>query len=142
MQTLSKEEVLAKKQILFDKIRKGRPRGIRGVLSITILQRLEQLCPGFLSTIDLFAGTSTGGILALSLAAGMTPAKVLELYEVKGKVVFADSWLDNIKDLGLLRGAQFDNKGLKQELTAQFGDRTLGDLDKHVIISFKTYIEK
>ena len=109
--------------------------GIRGVLSITILQRLEQLCPGFLDSIDLFAGTSTGGILALSLAAGMTPAKVLELYEVKGKVVFADSWLDNIKDLGLLRGAQFDNKGLKQELTAQFGDRTLGDLDKRVIIS-------
>jgi len=109
--------------------------GIRGVLSITILQRLEQLCPGFLSTIDLFAGTSTGGILALSLAAGLEPAEVLKLYEVKGKIVFADSLLDNIRDAGLLLGSQYDNKGLKQELTNQFGNKTLGDLPHKVIIS-------
>jgi patatin-like phospholipase/acyl hydrolase len=39
--------------------------GIRGVITAAILERLELAQPGFMKTIDLFAGTSTGGILAL-----------------------------------------------------------------------------
>ena len=50
--------------------------GIRGLLTAVILERLEAANP-FLSHVDLFAGTSTGGILALGLAAGYSPTERL-----------------------------------------------------------------
>jgi patatin-like phospholipase/acyl hydrolase len=43
--------------------------GILGLLTAKLLERLEMAYPGFLSKVDLIAGTSTGGILALGLAA-------------------------------------------------------------------------
>ncbi len=109
--------------------------GVRGVLTATLLARLEQAQPGFLATIDLFAGTSTGGILALGLATGHTPEECCQLYEAAGAKVFEDSLLDNIRDLGQLLGAQYSNKNLKQGLIEQFGDMTLGDLPKRVLIA-------
>jgi patatin-like phospholipase/acyl hydrolase len=108
--------------------------GIRGVLTVTLLERLEAAQPGFLAATELFAGVSTGAILALGLAAGLSPSMARELYELKGDQVFADSLLDDILDLGRLRGAEYSNVGLKRELTAQFGDMTLGDLPKRVLV--------
>jgi len=109
--------------------------GVRGVLTAALLARLEQTHPGFLANVDLFAGTSTGGILALGLAAGHMPEECCQLYEASGAKVFDDSIWDNIRDLGQLLGAQYSNKNLKQGLIEQFGEMTLGDLPKHVLIS-------
>ena len=55
--------------------------GLRGIIQAIILERLEHLHPGFISRIDLFAGTSTGGLVALGLAYGLTPTQLIELYE-------------------------------------------------------------
>jgi patatin-like phospholipase/acyl hydrolase len=109
--------------------------GIRGVLTATLLERLEGAHPGFLGQVDLFAGTSTGGVLALGLAAGLSPSEARRLYEEKGSFVFEDSFWDNVLDLGLTLGAQYSNVNLKQALNEQFGDQTLGDLPKKVLIS-------
>lgn len=109
--------------------------GIRGVLTAALLERLEEKQPGFLSLVDLFAGTSTGGILALALASGMSAAQVRSLYMNLGSVVFADSIFDNIRDLGNLRSAQYSTGPLKEELEKVFGARTLFDLPKKVVIS-------
>jgi uncharacterized protein len=109
--------------------------GIRGVLTASLLERIEDKQPGFLSMVDLFAGTSTGGILALGLAGGMSAAEVRDLYVKLGNVVFADSLFDNIKDLGNLRGAQYSTGPLKKELKKIFGDQLLSDLPKNVVIS-------
>jgi patatin-like phospholipase/acyl hydrolase len=109
--------------------------GIRGVLTAALLERLESAHPHFLAQVDLIAGTSTGGILALGLASGMTPTDVRNLYERLGAKVFRDSFWDNLKDLGQATGAQYGNKALKEELTSQFGSITLADLPKKVIVS-------
>jgi len=109
--------------------------GIRGVLTAALLERLEKEQPGFLGTVDLFSGTSTGGILALAFASGMTPTEARNLYERLGSKVFRDSFWDNLADLGQLRGAQYNNAPLKEELTNQFGSLILGDLPKKVLIS-------
>src|SRR5262245_1918539 len=106
--------------------------GIRGLLTTILLERLEAAVPGFLSRIDLFAGTSTGGILALGLASGVTPNAARALYEEKGPAVFQDSLFDNIRDLGHAIGAQYGNTNLKKALTDYFGDKTLGELPKKV----------
>jgi patatin-like phospholipase/acyl hydrolase len=109
--------------------------GVRGVLTSRLLARLEAARPGFLAGIDLFAGTSTGGILALGLAAGRAPEDCSQLYESAGPRVFEDSWLDNLKDLGMLIGAQYSNVNLKQVLTEQMGEMTLADLRRRVLIA-------
>ncbi|HWQ12663.1 MAG TPA: patatin-like phospholipase family protein [Roseiflexaceae bacterium] len=94
--------------------------GIRGIFSARLLARLSAAVPGFLDTVDLFAGTSTGGILALGLAAGITPAELAELYRINGPNIFDDSWLDNLRDLGNLAGAQYDNRKLRRVLQRVF----------------------
>jgi patatin-like phospholipase/acyl hydrolase len=108
--------------------------GIRGLLVAALLERLDAIRPNFLAQVDLFAGTSTGGILALGLAAGLTPTEGRQLYEEKGPFVFADSLWDNVKDLGFARGAQYSNENLREVLEAQLGDQLLGDLPKKVLI--------
>jgi patatin-like phospholipase/acyl hydrolase len=108
--------------------------GIRGLLTIIIIQKLIKAFPGWLDKVDLFAGTSTGGILALGLAYGLTPGKLRILYEKKGKKIFDDSIWDNIKDLGNLIGAQYSNKNLEKELKRHFKNKKLSDLKSKVLI--------
>jgi patatin-like phospholipase/acyl hydrolase len=53
--------------------------GIRGLITAMILQELDEQIP-FLDKIDLFTGTSTGGIIALGLASGVPIADVVNIY--------------------------------------------------------------
>jgi len=53
--------------------------GIRGLLSLVLLDRLQRECPGWLDKADLLAGTSTGGIIALSIAHGVPLADIRAL---------------------------------------------------------------
>jgi patatin-like phospholipase/acyl hydrolase len=109
--------------------------GMRGLITAILLQRLEAAHPGVIDQFDLFAGTSTGGLLALGLASGKSPAEARCLYEQKGARVFADTLLDNLRDLGSLIGANYDLEPLQAALTEEFGDLILGDLTKKVLIS-------
>jgi patatin-like phospholipase/acyl hydrolase len=109
--------------------------GIRGALTIRVIERLDQMVPNWLEKVDLFAGTSTGGILALVLAAGLKPTFVREMFEKLGKDVFADSLLDDIKDAGKIFGADYSLKPLYQMFIDHLGDICLGDLKKRVLIS-------
>ncbi|GAB4526979.1 MAG: patatin-like phospholipase family protein [Anaerolineae bacterium] len=109
--------------------------GLRGVLTAKVLERLETAHPGFLSQVDLFAGTSTGGILALGLALGLSPTDMGQLYIQAASQVFADSVWDDIRDLGRLTGADYSNWPLKQAILERVGDITLGDLPRRVLIS-------
>jgi patatin-like phospholipase/acyl hydrolase len=109
--------------------------GIRGLVTAMLLERLEAFKPGFLAKIDLFAGTSTGGLLALGLAAGRTPAQARELYETYGKIVFHDTLIDDIHDLGTLVGADYDIEPLKETLEMTFARLTLGNLTRRVLVS-------
>lgn len=109
--------------------------GIRGVLAIHLLKRIEKANPGFLDQVDLVAGTSTGGILALAIAAGKTLDEALSLYKGKGFQVFQDSFWDNLVDITNFRGAQYGNEGLKAALLEEFGSMTLGELKKKVLIT-------
>ena len=55
-------------------------RGIRGLVSLAILKRLQAETPDIVSHADLLAGTSTGGIIALALAAGHSIDDLVALY--------------------------------------------------------------
>jgi hypothetical protein len=109
--------------------------GIRGLLTAILLERLDAAVPGWLEKVDLLAGTSTGGILALGLAQGLTPSHLRELYEKKGHDFFDDSWLDNVRDVGRLIGANYSHRNLTRELKRIFGGARLAELKKSVLIS-------
>jgi len=111
--------------------------GIRGIVTIILLQRLRSLpgLRGILDHIDLIAGTSTGGLLALGLAKGLKLHALRALYEEKGRDVFDDSWLDDVVDLGTLIGAEYSSDKLEAELQRVFGTATLGDLPGKVLIT-------
>ncbi|MGH8482581.1 MAG: patatin-like phospholipase family protein [Nevskiaceae bacterium] len=107
---------------------------IRGLVTAILLQRLDKAVPGWRDSIDLVAGTSTGGILALGLAHGMTPTQLRALYEHRGRKIFDDSWLDDLRDLGQIMGAEYDNDNLAAELKKAFGKARLRDLRKNVLV--------
>jgi patatin-like phospholipase/acyl hydrolase len=114
--------------------------GIRGVFAITLIDRLLTLYPSLLKNTYLIAGTSTGGILALGLANGMTPKEIRKLYEDNGEYIFHDSFWDDVKDMGGLVGADYSNKNLKATLKKYFGNLKLKDLSKKVLIpTFNLY---
>lgn len=108
--------------------------GTKGLLTATVLDRLNQAHPGFLKSIDLIAGTSTGGLLALAIAGGIPPKRIAALYRTRSKKIFKDSLLDNLKDMGNARGAQYESKPLQREIERVLGERRLRDLATRVLI--------
>jgi patatin-like phospholipase/acyl hydrolase len=111
--------------------------GVRGVIPAVLMQRLSRE-PGLGDWIDraeLVAGTSTGGLIALMLAADLDPQAIRDLYERRAEHVFADSIWDDIVDLGKIRGADYDVENLRREARAVFGDRRLEQLSKRVLIT-------
>lgn len=108
--------------------------GIRGLLTSILLERLDAIQPGYTQQADLIAGTSIGGILALSLAAGYTPAQIMQSYEASGTAVFANTTPVTDKIRGET-AAHYDNGNLIAAMTLLFGDRTLGDLPQKVLIA-------
>ncbi len=118
--------------------------GMRGIFTLKILQRLQKLKPDFLSKVDLFAGTSSGGIIALGLADGRRPIEILTLYRAFGPGVFR-RWPPFIPPgltlMALALKAFWDakyenNRLLKSQLSRQFPpDRKLGDLKKNVLVT-------
>lgn len=108
--------------------------GVRGAYSARLIARLAQAVPGFIDRSDLLAGTSTGGIIALGLAAGLTSNDLTVLYRDKAKKIFDRSFTRDLAVLHGLRGADYSNKGLLAELTGIFGGKRLKDLHKRVLI--------
>jgi patatin-like phospholipase/acyl hydrolase len=106
----------------------GGTRGILPARLITnIAQRLNDGRP-FIHNFDLIAGTSTGGIIALGLALGIEPNKIVELYENLIPIVFGK------KRFNLLK-SKYDSGVLQDELKEFFGDSTLADLKADVVIT-------
>jgi uncharacterized protein len=111
--------------------------GVRGIIPAIVLERLcaEPGLDRWLDRVDLVAGTSTGGLIALSLAAGIAPGDLRTLYEKHAGEVFADNLFDDVKDLGKLIGADYNVSNLERVVHETLGDKTLAQLDKRVLVT-------
>lgn len=109
--------------------------GIKGLFSAALLAKLEDdLNINVVDHFDLLAGTSTGGIIALGLAAGMKPKDIVAFYQNYGPKIFnskAGKWSKHWKHL---KGALYDSENLEQTLKECFGEKTLGECEKRVVI--------
>lgn len=104
--------------------------GIRGLVSLGILRRLQQDHQLLLEEADMFSGTSTGGIIALGLASGLNVDYLINMYLENGGKIFSRRWSHA---LGLF-GAKYTHRRLKQILVQTFAKMKLGDLKKKVLV--------
>lgn len=114
-----------------------------GYLGLTTISFLEALEEHFKSSchqqFTFFTGTSTGAIIALSLAAGRTAKEVATLYQELGDEVFPSPTIFRrvSRSMRTVFRAKHDNEALKGCLTRVFGDTTLADISaqgKHVLV--------
>jgi len=111
--------------------------GMRGLYTASVLQSLTDLFSkngsdrdigkGF----DLIVGTSTGGILATALVAGVSIRKIMDIYSTKGREIFTNPFPFKGSIKQLIWAVQNrhktanSNKILLQELQNIFSDKTM-----------------
>ena len=121
--------------------------GIKGILPAAVLAECERrfLNDGSVAAyFDMLAGTSTGGIIAVGLGAGLHAAEVLDIYLTHGPMIFPNG---RSSPFALCRKARciyefsrnwvvhrYDREPLERVLKERFGERTLGSVDRRLII--------
>ncbi|MCY3990688.1 MAG: CBASS cGAMP-activated phospholipase [Caldilineaceae bacterium] len=113
--------------------------GIRGIFPSAFLADLEDRYLGGASVaryFDLIAGTSTGGIIALGLGAGLTAAELRDLYIRQGREIFPpQSWLSRFSgDVRRVFLYRYDRGALGRALDETFGRKTFGASESRLCI--------
>lgn len=118
--------------------------GIKGTQPAAFLAQLEEdLDQPIGRYFDLIAGTSTGGILAIGLAMGISAKSLLSLYETRGPTIFGQaenkSWLS--RKTSDVRASvrhwikpKHELSVLRDELHAILGERLIGDAQTRLMV--------
>lgn len=105
--------------------------GMRGVFTSAFIAATEELLGRPVADcVDLIAGTSTGGLIALGLAAGRSGQQMLDLYRDHGKEIFSGGWPGRSVLLPKYRRA-----GLDRLLQREFGELRMEELGTPVCIA-------
>jgi patatin-like phospholipase/acyl hydrolase len=109
--------------------------GAKALFTAHVLARLEaDLGVRVTDHFDLIAGTSAGGVLALSLGAGLRPAEIVEHYTVLTKRVFPRSRQARWRYLPRAVRPAYSGAVLREVLTEVLGTRLLRDSSKRLIV--------
>lgn len=123
--------------------------GIRGYISARILAALDVQTGGSLmARVQGLCGTSTGSLIALGLASGMTAAELVKLYRDNATEIFSprkESGLGKLEDeaakhLGLpdphlLFHPKYEGSGLRRVITSVLSDARMKDAGRDVAIN-------
>jgi len=82
----------------------------------------------------MFAGASAGGILSLSLAAGLTPTESSQMWEETVPKIFTEPFFHKITSLDNALSAIYKPDPLEAELRKHVGSKTLAELEKKIFI--------
>jgi patatin-like phospholipase/acyl hydrolase len=106
--------------------------GLKGLFSAAVLAEIESdLGVRIADHVDLIVGTSTGGLIALALGAGLRPADIVDFYVERSSEIFP---------AGLGRGARqlfrskYSVEPLRAALAEVLGGRLLGESEKRLVI--------
>ena len=119
--------------------------GIRGLVTCRWLAGVEDALrvagkPGLLSNFDLLAGSSTGAFIACGLSIGLVPADMAALYREHARTIFpgmASRLWSRARRLPTQgpSAPRYDAKGLENVLRKVFGDTTLGQARRPVMVT-------
>jgi patatin-like phospholipase/acyl hydrolase len=107
--------------------------GIRGIFSSALLDGLEtSVGRPLVQHFDLIVGTSTGGIIALGLGAGYSPAEIVDIYVHEMRTIFPGprAW----RAARQLVRSKYSAAGLEKVARRIFGDRLLGESSVPLVI--------
>jgi uncharacterized protein len=112
--------------------------GIKGVFTAAVLASFEADTKlKIIDHFDLVAGTSTGGILAIGLALGLSAEELLNFYRERGPRIFPATSLIE-RTAGTLRqifkGPKISQETLRQELAEILHNRKLGEARCRLVI--------
>lgn len=111
--------------------------GVRGVVALEVLARMEQVLrdesgdPDLVlgDWFDYVGGTSTGAIIAGGVAIGLPVSRIQQLYRENMRAIFTRAGL-----FDLVR-ARYDEEGIETVLRREFGEeRTLGSADLRCLL--------
>jgi len=105
--------------------------GIRGIITLRCLEALEARVGPLYQYFDMFAGTSTGAVIAGSLAAGIPIDKLIQTYIDKRREIYARSPLWWAWPLV----TKYRKRPMHRFLMETFEDRTLADLKRDILIT-------
>ncbi len=120
--------------------------GIKGTIPASFLASVENTTDkSIVEHFDLIVGTSTGGIIALGLALGISASKILDFYLESGPIIFGRregskeaigrrSLGRVLRPLRQLFASKYSLDGLRNALHGAFGESTLGDCRTRVAI--------
>lgn len=112
---------------------------MRGVVPATVLCAIEQHSGKPLhETFDLVCGTSTGGILACLIAAGIPAKQARDFYFKAGPRIFKTSALRKIYSLGSLLHTKYPADDLERELKAAIGTGLMSSAQTHLMVTSMT----
>ncbi|MBB5172497.1 CBASS cGAMP-activated phospholipase [Texcoconibacillus texcoconensis] len=104
--------------------------GMRGVFAVSILKEIEKTYGKPIGEyFDVVAGTSTGAIIASSIATHKSMSNVLDGYFHFGEKIFARQ-----AKIGLLK-SMYSHRGLRRFFKYVFGNVTLADIDKPLLLT-------
>ena len=113
--------------------------GVRGVVPSAFLAYWEaQLGTPMPDKFEMFVGTSTGAIVAGSLAAGLSAADILKMFREETASIFGRENLSFAKKALSFKGwalPAYSADHLKRTLESRIGDVTLGDCPRPLAIT-------
>lgn len=114
---------------------------LKGVIPAEILATLEKHLPKNVGQyFDMFAGTSTGSIIATALASGMSAKDLITLYKRIGPIVFKKnklSTLDVLQKLArIMRDSMYENSVLEKHFKQILKDLTFADLKPYLVVPY------
>ena len=112
--------------------------GIKGIFPASVLTYLEENCLAGKSIgeyFDLISGTSTGGIIALGLGAGLSARDVMNLYVSEGHRVFPPAQrIKSRRFWNRIRRNRYDRTALDDLLEQFLGGKKLKDSKYRLLI--------
>ena len=119
----------------------GGIRGVAAARSLTLIHKALRASgkPGVADCFDLYAGTSTGSLIAAGLAANQQlggrfadPASIEAIYRERGREIFRP--FRNLEPTAFR--AKYDKNGLRDTLQSVFGPVRVADLNKNFICTY------
>ena len=114
--------------------------GIKGVFPAVFLEQLEEeLQQPLHNYFDLIAGTSTGGIIAIGIALGISAKEISDFYQKEGSKIFSQShdligkFIPSCID-GLFFAPKYSPKPLEKVLNSTLKNKKIGNAKTRLLV--------